>query len=213
MSHGQRIVRTLSLRSLLRPLQHAALLVATAALVGVLVNCGEVSRRQASEVTVRTAKTVEELRSRAEQGDAPAQNDLGFRYSIGLGVPRDYAEAVKWRRMAAEQGNLSAQIALSEAYERGEGVPQNYTEAAKWLRKAAEQGDASTQSRLGSLYYYGLGVPQDYEEALRWYRKVAEQGQQGQVNAQDARQKAEAAARRVLAVAAQEGLGLLYYGG
>ncbi len=32
----------------------------------------------------------------AEQGDANAQNSLGFIYSKGEGVPQDYAEAVKW---------------------------------------------------------------------------------------------------------------------
>ncbi len=40
----------------------------------------------------------------AEQGDADAQNKLGFMYDDGLGVPQDYAEAMKWYRNAAEQG-------------------------------------------------------------------------------------------------------------
>ncbi len=40
----------------------------------------------------------------AEQGDADAQNRVGWMYSKGKGVPQDYAEALKWLRLAAEQG-------------------------------------------------------------------------------------------------------------
>ena len=45
------------------------------------------------------------LMERAQKGDAKAQFNLGYIYDIGQGVPRDYAEAVKWYRLAADQGN------------------------------------------------------------------------------------------------------------
>ena len=35
---------------------------------------------------------------------AEAQASLGVMYYQGKGVPRDYAEVVKWYRLAAEQG-------------------------------------------------------------------------------------------------------------
>ena len=35
-------------------------------------------------------------------------------YDIGLGVPKDYAEAAKWVRKAAEQGNADAKEWLEE---------------------------------------------------------------------------------------------------
>ena len=34
---------------------------------------------------------IDALRARAEQGDADAQNDLGFRYANGDGAPQDDA--------------------------------------------------------------------------------------------------------------------------
>lgn len=40
-----------------------------------------------------------------EQGYANAQNQLGWCYERGVGVPKNRAEAVKWYRKAAEQGN------------------------------------------------------------------------------------------------------------
>ena len=47
---------------------------------------------------------LDELRTLAEQGDAAAQFNLGFRYDYGWGVPEDDAEAVRWYRLAADQG-------------------------------------------------------------------------------------------------------------
>jgi hypothetical protein len=35
-------------------------------------------------------------------------------YGNGLGVPKDYAEAIKWFRLAAEQGNAGAQSMLDK---------------------------------------------------------------------------------------------------
>ena len=55
---------------------------------------------------------IDALRVRAEAGDAGAQNDVGLNYSIGLGVPEDDAEAVRWFRLAAEQGDVTARCAL-----------------------------------------------------------------------------------------------------
>ena len=66
---------------------------------------------------------VEELRARAEQGDATAQSNLAVMYHKGEGVPQDYAEAVKWFRLAAEQDNASAQNSLGMLYLQGQDVP------------------------------------------------------------------------------------------
>jgi len=84
---------------------------------------------------------IEELRIKAEQGDATAQFNLGFMYCDGEGVPQDYKEAVKWYRMAAEQGNATAQNNLGFMYCKGQGVPQNFVEAYAWFNLAAAQGE------------------------------------------------------------------------
>jgi TPR repeat protein len=46
------------------------------------------------------------------QENASDQNNLGNKYREGLGVKRDYAEAVKWFRKAAEQGHDNARKKL-----------------------------------------------------------------------------------------------------
>jgi hypothetical protein len=118
----------------------------------------------------------EEVRAKAERGDAEAQWKFGTIYAKGQNVKQDYKEAAKWYRLAADQGHAGAQIALGELYEAGQGVARDETEAAKWYRRAAEQGNAAGQYGLALLYLVGKGVPKDDAEALKWYRQAADQG-------------------------------------
>ena len=118
---------------------------------------------------------VDELKGKAEAGDADAQVELGRRYLNGEGVAKNRVEANKWYRKAAEQNNAFAQSMLGSAYYYGEGVAKNHAQAVKWYRKAAEQNDAGAQYDLGNCYYNGEGVPKDYAEAVKWFRKAAEQ--------------------------------------
>ena len=117
--------------------------------------------------------------TKAEQGDADAQFDLGLAYYSGQGVPQDDKEAVKWFRKVAEQGNAKAQSNLGVMYDTGQGVPQDYKEAVKWYRKAAEQGDAPAQYNLGLMYEYGQGVPKDDVNAYAWYNVGSANGYDG----------------------------------
>jgi len=118
-------------------------------------------------------ESIEELRARAEQGDADAQNNLGIRYDQGEGVPQDDVEAVRLFRLAADQGNAYAQFNLGLMYDRGDGVPQDHAEAVRLFRLAADQGNAEGQWALGTSYSGGRGVPQDYVQAHKWFNLAA----------------------------------------
>ena len=83
---------------------------------------------------------VNEVRAKAEKGDAQAQFDLGWMYDEGNGIEQDSSEATKWYRKAAERGLAMAQLNLGAMYEIGEGIPQDYQEAARWNLKASAQG-------------------------------------------------------------------------
>ncbi len=102
------------------------------------------------------------------EGDANAQNRLGFIYAEGQVVDQNYAEAARWFRRAAEQGHAESQYNLGLLYGNGQGVPYDYGTAARWTRLAAEQGDALAQYNLGVLYHNGEGVPQDVVLAHMW---------------------------------------------
>jgi len=88
---------------------------------------------------IASARTLEELMSAADQGDAKAQHSLGLRYDHGTLVPHDGAQAAKWYRKSAEQGNADAQYNLGQLYHHGRGVVQDFAEAYFWLNLAAAQ--------------------------------------------------------------------------
>ena len=135
--------------------------------------------------SVLSAGIIDDLRKRAEQGDAAAQllldteshwNDLRkraeqgdieevFRFSKEIERIDDYFKR-------AEQGDAEAQYKLGKLYYR------TSAEAVKWWTKAAEQGHAEAQHSLGVLIYDGSKkfVPKDDVEAAKWLRKAAEQG-------------------------------------
>jgi uncharacterized protein len=77
----------------------------------------------------------------AEQGDAIAQERLGFQYANGLGVTQDLAAAASWYRKAADQGYATAQASLGLMYIFGNGVPQDYVTAYMWFNLAAAKGN------------------------------------------------------------------------
>ena len=65
------------------------------------------------ESSVAPLSSVEEILTKAQQGDAAAQCDLGLRYCNGDGMARDYAEALKWLQKAADQGYTMAEYNAS----------------------------------------------------------------------------------------------------
>jgi uncharacterized protein len=120
------------------------------------------------------SKEIAELRKKAEAGDAEAQNNLGYAYDKGEGVPQDYVEAFKWFRKAAEQRDTTALHNLGYAY--AHGVHKDLKEAIKLYRLAAAQGHAGAYNNLGDAYEHGVGVKKDYKEAIKWYRLGADRG-------------------------------------
>jgi len=112
----------------------------------------------------------------AYQGNAEAQNMLGYMYRWGQGVEQDFAKAREWYRRSAEQGNPTAQNNLGLVYRYGLGVPKDYQKAYHWFLRAAEQGNAAGQNHLGLMYFKGEGVEKDYVQSYKWALLSAEQG-------------------------------------
>src|SRR3954471_8394800 len=57
---------------------------------------------------------------------------------VQVGVPQDFAEALRWYRVAAEKGNEDAQICLGDMYRLGQGVLKDPAEAERWYRTAGK---------------------------------------------------------------------------
>ena len=116
---------------------------------------------------IHAQRDVNELRARAQQGDAAAQFNLGRLYVTGTGVPQDDAQAARWYRLAADQGHAGAQHTLGFKYDNGMGVPEDDAEAVRWYRLAAEQGHWEAQFRLGRMYENGTGIAGNDAQAVR----------------------------------------------
>lgn len=149
---------------------------------------GSITFAQNTDITI--------LKTKANNGDADAQNNLGTAYYNGEGVEKSYPKAVYWWKKAAEQGDAKAQINLGDYYydSAPDGTfsyipaPDNYVPiSAKtlanqknsiknmlyWYEKAAEQGNIDAQLKLSD--YYGIHE-QNYKKSTYWLKKAAEQG-------------------------------------
>lgn len=134
---------------------------------------------------------INELKSRAAQGDAEAQLELGFCYGDGIGVKQDGSEAAAWFRRAAGQGNAEAQYRFGLCCYNGVGVKRDRDGAIMWYGKAADQGHEDARKALrkhalvvkdiqlvekGLLLLEGKGVARDVPEAVKCFCEAANDG-------------------------------------
>ncbi len=119
------------------------------------------------------------LKRLADQGYAPAQNDLGKLFESGdLGLTKDLSTARLWTERAAKSGVVEAMHRMGLYHYYGQGGAQNPVLAAQWFGRAAERGMLDSQYNLAQLYETGLGVTPNSAEAYRWYLIAAQSGDQ-----------------------------------
>jgi len=120
-------------------------------------------------MTPGEVKFFEDCKAGAEKGSSWEQYRLGGCYFVGLGVAKDYVQAISWYRKSAEQGFAKAQYELGECLAKGIGLAKDDVQAVSWYRKAAESELAEAQSSLGFCYYFGKGVAKNEIEAYAYW--------------------------------------------
>ena len=70
-----------------------------------------------------------EIKKKAEAGQAYAQFEYGQYFEFGKGVEQDFTQAKVWYEKAAEQGFAKAQYNLAMLYQHGRGVQTDYKRA------------------------------------------------------------------------------------
>ncbi|HVH71682.1 MAG TPA: tetratricopeptide repeat protein [Candidatus Dormibacteraeota bacterium] len=85
-----------------------------------------------SAIEENPAEAARWYRRAAQQGYAPAQNNLGILYDDGIGVPANNEQARKWYRLAAEQGDGSAAANLAYNYASPHNAKLDLASAYFW---------------------------------------------------------------------------------
>ena len=149
-------------------------------------NLKENSENPSNQLKYYIAKTennplspaLQEIMTKAAQGDVYSQSQLANMYLKGNGIERNIDEAIKWYKSAANNGDSGSQFMLGLIYTGYGGVKANKQESLKWYSMAANNGYYQAQQKLGDIYRTGDGVKRDIIETIKWYKLAADQGDQ-----------------------------------
>lgn len=108
--------------------------------------------------------------------DADAQYNIGRCFAYGLGVKRDFAEAMRWFR--ASSVHPYAHYELGRCYEEGRGVSKDLDRAAEWYRKSAKS--CATWDQYSN---YGAMVEKDIQQRLHRIAEIKVEGDANVANA------------------------------
>jgi len=101
---------------------------------------------------------IPQIKILAKKGDDYAQFSLGEIYFTGLGLPRNYKNAMNLFRKSAKQGNIYAMINLGRMFLDGKGCKKNQQKAFVWFSKAF-----SSNTGLQKLYIVGSKRIKEYD--------------------------------------------------
>lgn len=102
-----------------------------------------------------------------------ASSGLGLLYHYGIGVDKDYKEAIKWFNKANSffQNSSDIEYELGLIYlEGGFGIEQDYKISEDFLKKASDNGNINALYQLGCLYR----DKQNYGKARKYFEKATE---------------------------------------
>ncbi|KQM34653.1 hemagglutinin [Rhizobium sp. Leaf68] len=137
---------------------------------------GTVAPQAETAIAVPAAITPASLAEAAGRGDALALFEIAVRYTDGVGVQADRAEAAKWYKLAADRGFAPAQYRLGNMYEKANGVERNLPEAKRYYEMAASQGNAGAMHNLAVLLTSDAAGQPDYKAAADWFIKASDLG-------------------------------------
>ncbi len=117
------------------------------------------------------------IESKAFQGIAEAQHDMGAIYVAGHGqIKKDLNRAVFWFKEAAKNGIANAKYNLGVLYHQGLGVKQDINKALQLYKEAADQGHPEAGYNLAIANIEGIGVPYNPEKAAKFFKMAANKG-------------------------------------
>lgn len=116
------------------------------------------------------------LQQEAYKEDPFAQHELGLRYLLGIGFPKDTLKASYWIKQAAIKKIPSASFNYSIVLLEGIGAEWNPFEAYEHTLFAANSGMPEAQYSLGLFYSDNFVLNKNLDETYRWMKKSFENG-------------------------------------
>ncbi len=113
------------------------------------------------------------LISDANRNDPFAQHELGLRYLLGNGFPKDTSKAIYWIRKAVDQNLPIAKFNYAIMLYNGIGLPWNPFEAYHDFKFASDAGLPEAQFAMGLFYTDNLVVSKDLNKAYVLISKSA----------------------------------------
>lgn len=114
-------------------------------------------------------KSLVEIESCADSGDANCLNILGLLYKQGLGVQKNEEKTFELVMQSAKKELPAAEYNIGRFYMTGLGCDIDFDKAKSWLTIAADHGNQRAAYAMGYMYFKGFGVPQDYKTAVSWF--------------------------------------------
>ncbi|WP_158090105.1 tetratricopeptide repeat protein [Kiloniella majae] len=96
-------------------------------------------------------------------------SNLGFMYSKGKGVTKNYKEALYYLNKSCNDTVSVGCKHLGVLYSLGEGVPQSDEKAAEYYKKSCDAGNGPGCFNLAGFYLEGRYLAYDADKALKLY--------------------------------------------
>ena len=123
-----------------------------------------------------SSNTIEDLKFRADNGDASAMVELSDEYYEGTKVSEDLEASFKYAKLAADLGDPDGLASLGEFYSFAIFVDQDLGRAFELFEAASLKNSARGQYGFAQLFDYGWGVDVNHEQANYWYRQAIANG-------------------------------------
>uniref|UniRef100_UPI0037DC13AA ATP-binding cassette domain-containing protein n=1 Tax=Candidatus Methanarcanum hacksteinii TaxID=2911857 RepID=UPI0037DC13AA len=101
-------------------------------------------------------ETIQSLKMQTEAWNLDAIRRLANIYYDGIGVKRDYAEALKLYTKAAKLGDPWCKMRVGEMHRDGKGTPIDYLKAIEYFMDSAKSGNANSANNVILLYASGI---------------------------------------------------------
>ncbi len=95
--------------------------------------------------------------------------DVAKMYEDGIGVAKDYREAMNLYKKICKNGFYKGCVSLGNFYLLGKGVKRDYAKATDLYRNSCDKGYKEGCYMLGKIYFLGKGVDEDYHKAKKLF--------------------------------------------